>query len=177
MDETRKQIIIKEINYWKEHHLLPEQYCDFLLALYTEGNGITKKKNKLDKDKKQLLWFLLMLLPVSIFFLYFTELSLILQIAISIIFLFIGTYLTVYFAKQGFFYQIPLIFTAIVLLLVSVEIILKIYSNHVYSLYGVLLCNCLLWLFSGIKLKLIYFTVSGILGIFLLLIFFFINSI
>ena len=33
MDETRKQIIINEIHYWKKNHLLPEQYCDFLLAL------------------------------------------------------------------------------------------------------------------------------------------------
>ncbi len=46
MDETRKQIIINEIEYWKEHHLLPEQYCDFLLALYTEGNGIEKKEKE-----------------------------------------------------------------------------------------------------------------------------------
>ena len=39
MDENRKQIIIKEIGYWKNNKLLPEQYCDFLLALYTEGTG------------------------------------------------------------------------------------------------------------------------------------------
>ncbi|MBB6445998.1 hypothetical protein [Bacillus benzoevorans] len=170
MDETRKQIIIKEIDYWKEHHLLPEQYCNFLLALYTEGNGIKNKRNKLSKNKKQLLW--LLVVPVFIFFLYFTELSLILQIAISIIFLFIGTYLTIYFTKQGFFYQIPLILTAIFVLLMSVEVVQKLFSNHIFSLYGILLCNCFIWLFSGIKLKLVYFTISGILGMILLLFFF-----
>jgi hypothetical protein len=170
MDETRKQIIIKEIDYWKEHHLLPEHYCDFLMALYTEGNGIKRKRSQLSKNKKQLLW--LLLIPVILFFLYFTELSLILQITISIIFLIIGTYLTIYFTKQGFFYQIPLIISAIFLLFVSVEAVQKFYSHHIFSLYVILLFNCLLWLFSGIKLKLIYFTIAGILGIILLLFFF-----
>lgn len=173
MDETRKQIIIKEIYYWKEHHLLPEQYCDFLLALYTEGNGIENKRNKMSNNKKQLLWFLL--IPILIFLIYFTELSLILQISFSIIFLFIGTYIIIYFTKKGFFYQIPLIFSALFFLFVSVEIIQKLYSSHVFSLYGVLLLNCLIWLVSGIKFKLMYFTISGILGIILLLSFFLIS--
>ena len=39
MDQQRKAIIIHEIKYWKDNHLLPEHYCDFLLALYTEGTG------------------------------------------------------------------------------------------------------------------------------------------
>ncbi|MGM0523072.1 MAG: hypothetical protein ACQER2_03360 [Bacillota bacterium] len=39
MDQQRKATIIHEIKYWKDNHLLPEHYCDFLLALYTEGTG------------------------------------------------------------------------------------------------------------------------------------------
>lgn len=39
MDQQRKAAIIHEIKYWKDNHLLPEHYCDFLLALYTEGTG------------------------------------------------------------------------------------------------------------------------------------------
>ena len=170
MDETRKQIIINEIHYWKEHHLLPQQYCDFLLALYTQGNGSENPRNKRSKNKKQLLW--LLLIPILIFLIYFTELSLILQISFSIIFLFLGTYLTILFIKKGFLYQIPLIFSALFFLFVSVEIVQRIYSSHVFSLFGVLLLNCLIWLVSGIKFRLIYFTISGILGILLLLLFF-----
>src|SRR5690625_4949745 len=39
MSNQRIEIIIKEINYWKEHKLLPDVYCDFLLALYTQGEN------------------------------------------------------------------------------------------------------------------------------------------
>ncbi|MFC4388505.1 hypothetical protein ACFOZ1_11910 [Gracilibacillus marinus] len=39
MDAERKKVIINEIKYWKDHRLLPTHYCDFLLALYTEGQG------------------------------------------------------------------------------------------------------------------------------------------
>lgn len=46
---TRKQIIVNEIKYWKETNLLPEQYCNFLLQLYSEGNNlqITSEKSVL----------------------------------------------------------------------------------------------------------------------------------
>lgn len=37
MDKKRK-IILTEIQSWKKHKLLPEHYCDFLTALYTEGS-------------------------------------------------------------------------------------------------------------------------------------------
>lgn len=41
MDQQRRATIIHEIKYWKDNHLLPSHYCDFLLALYTEGTGAT----------------------------------------------------------------------------------------------------------------------------------------
>lgn len=45
MSDHRTEIIIKEIKYWKMNKLLPDIYCDFLLALYTKGE--TKEaKNK-----------------------------------------------------------------------------------------------------------------------------------
>ena len=51
MDENRKQIIIKEIGYWKNNKLLPEQYCNFLLALYTEGIGLNEINRSFKKSK------------------------------------------------------------------------------------------------------------------------------
>ncbi|QGH34956.1 hypothetical protein GI584_13315 [Gracilibacillus salitolerans] len=71
MDEERKQTIINEINYWKTHQLLPNQYCDFLLALYTEGEG-AKEENREAKQAPYFLLFyflntLLILLPFLIF--------------------------------------------------------------------------------------------------------------
>ena len=131
MDENRKQIIIKEIGYWKNNKLLPEQYCDFLLALYTEGTGLNEINNRSKNRKKMFLW----LLNNSNYyiFIYFTELSFILQIVFSIVFILIGIYLTFYLKRKGLLFHIPLIISALLLLFVSVEWTLMLFSrklNH-----------------------------------------------
>lgn len=36
MDKERRQIIVKEIDHWRRSKLLPDQYCDFLLNLYSD---------------------------------------------------------------------------------------------------------------------------------------------
>ena len=166
MDENRKQIIIKEIGYWKNNKLLPEQYCNFLLALYTEGTGLNETNNGSKNRKKMFLW--LLIIPIIIFTFYFTELSFILQIALSIVFIFIGIYLTIYLKRQGLLFHIPLIISALLLLFISVEWTLMKFSETSIILYSILMVNCLLWLIGGWKLKQIYFTISGILGILLI---------
>lgn len=168
MQENRKQIIIKEITYWKENRLLPEQYCDFLLALYTEGNGL-QDKTVHSSPRKSNLYFLL-LIPIGLFLFYFTELSLILQIVLGVISIIIGIYLTAWLAKNGFLFQIPLIITAILLLFMSVELTLTYTSGHPLVLYIVLGANCLLWLFTGLKFRQLYFSISGIAGLLLLVV-------
>lgn len=170
LHETRKQIIIKEIIYWKKHHLLPEHYCDFLLAIYTQGNGIDSKIKK--KSWKQTLYFLLFV-PMLVFLLYFTELSLILQMVFGFILIFSGLYLAFLFLKKGLLYQIPLIIAAFTCLFISVEMTL-IFSHHLIYLYFVLFANCFLWLLMGWKLKQLYFTISGIIGLLLIISSFFI---
>src|SRR4051812_44543873 len=122
MDENRKQIIIKEIGYWKNNKLLPEHYCDFLMALYTEGTGLQEINNSSKIRKKNLLW--LLIIPVIVFTLYFTELSLILQMVFFIILILLGIYLISYFTRNGLLFQIPLILSALLLLFVSVEMTL-----------------------------------------------------
>jgi hypothetical protein len=165
MDESRKQIIIREIANWKKNRLLPEHYCDFLLALYTEGNGLQEKNNRF---KRKYLLFLLLFIPVIAFLLYFTELSLTLQIVFSSILIFIGIYLVFLFFKKGLLFQIPFIVSALILLFVSVKITSNLFSGNYISLYMVLGLNCFLWLVSGWKFKQLYFTISGILGYLLL---------
>ncbi|MEM5592255.1 hypothetical protein AAHH67_11950 [Niallia circulans] len=56
MQDQRKTIIVKEIAYWKENKMLPEHYCDYLLTLYTEGNGV--EENTISK-KEGVSYFLL----------------------------------------------------------------------------------------------------------------------
>ncbi len=166
MDENRKQIIIKEIGYWKNNKLLPEHYCDFLMALYTEGTGLQEINNSSKFRKKNLLW--LLIIPVIVFTLYFTELSLILQMVFFIILILLGIYLISYFTRNGLLFQIPLILSALLLLFVSVEMTLTYFPDRLSILYSILILNCLLWLVSGWKFKQIYFTISGILGLLLM---------
>ncbi len=166
MDENRKQIIIKEIGYWKNNKLLPEQYCNFLLALYTEGTGLNETSNGSKKRKKMFLWFLI--IPIIVFVFYFTELSFTLQIVLSIVFLFIGIYLTIYLKRKGLLFHIPLVLSALLLLFVSVEWTLMHFPESSIILYGILMLNCLIWLIGGWKLKQLYFTISGVLGILLI---------
>jgi hypothetical protein len=167
MNESRKQIIINEIIYWKKSRLLPEQYCDFLLALYTKGNGLQDQSEKSHLRKNFL--FIFIVIPIGLFLLYFTELSLTLQMVFGLILMLMGILLIVYSAKRGMLFQIPLIITAFLLLFVSVEITLIHYTNHSFMLYLVLVSNCLIWLFTGVKLKQIYFSISGTAGLILLI--------
>lgn len=171
MDDTRKKIIVNEIVYWKKNKMLPEQYCDYLLALYTEGNQPEEKKTKNTKNKrmnKSLL--LLMLVPVIVFLLYFTELSFDLQMALYILLLLIGIGATIYFFKKGILFQVSLIISALILLLLTVEFTIHLFPEQPIALYISLFINCLVWALIGRKLKLLYFLISGILGISVLVI-------
>ena len=167
MNESRKQIIINEIIYWKKNRMLPEHYCDFLLALYTKGNGLQDQSQKSRLRKNILLLFIL--IPIGIFLFYFTELSLTLQIVFGLFLIIIGILLTFYSAKRGMLFQIPLIMTAFLLLFVSVQITVIHTSDDSFMLYIVLAINCFIWIFTGLKLKQIYFTISGTAGLILLI--------
>ena len=84
MEDNRRNIIVKEIQHWKQSHMLPEQYCNYLLALYTEGASPEPVKN--GKISYNMLYHSLasiLLLTISVYVIHFTELSFILQIVIG----------------------------------------------------------------------------------------------
>ncbi|MDZ5470958.1 hypothetical protein SM124_04245 (plasmid) [Bacillus sp. 31A1R] len=173
MNEARKKIIVNEILYWKKSRMLPEHYCDYLLALYTEGNQPQEIRNEKGNARKSwhvLNYFLLMLIPASVFLIYFTELSIILQMALLSILILSGLVAAIYFSRKGNMYQLSLIVSALILLFSTVELTTKAFPDQIGFLYGALILNCLLWLFSGRKLRLLYFTISGYLGLILLII-------
>ena len=76
MNESRKQIIINEIIYWKKNRMLPEHYCDFLLALYTKGNGLQDQSSKIAFKKKYLIIASYLFLLVYFYFILLNYLSL-----------------------------------------------------------------------------------------------------
>lgn len=166
MDEKRKAIIVNEIMTWKENRMLPEQYCDYLLTLYTEGNHPQQSKSKKIKKAFQKQYILpLLLIPIYVFFFYFTELSFDLQIVVAVLFTIMGIMLTYYFFKKGVQYHIALIMTGLLLLLSSAEIATNFMGDNIIILYVVLCLNCLLWIITGKKLRLVYFLISGYLGL------------
>ncbi|WP_080845018.1 hypothetical protein [Cytobacillus gottheilii] len=166
MQHKRKSIIINEINYWKKNRLLPEQYCDYLLALYTEGNQ-PKEDRKVVNGKmlKSVNLLFLLLIPMSVFLLYFTELSIILQTAFAILFIFLGATLFFYFSKKEIILHIPIITSTLIYLFFSVEIVTVYFPNQSLPLYMNLISNCLIWVLLGWKWRLIYLRISGFLGI------------
>lgn len=151
--------------------MLPEQYCDFLLTVYTEGNRPNVRENRLSKKRirfHNVVYFLSILF--SLFVIYFTELSFILQMgfaAILILFSLAGIY---YFSLKKMPYQFPLIATALILLFSSVEIISGVFPENQLPLVVGVIVNCFIWFLAGWKLKLPYFTISGYLGLIILII-------
>lgn len=117
MNPQRKEIILQEIKYWKKNRLLPEQYCNYLLALYSEGQQLDKSDKNSSLNKVSLG---LLLIPVSLFVIYlityFTEMSLALQITLKT-FLLVGLCVLTLFSyrKNVIFNTVSLVLSLLIL--------------------------------------------------------------
>lgn len=79
ISKEKTKIIINEINYWKEHRLLPDRYCDYLLALYSQGGEIKVAEGRRKKQRIAFVYFsliLVMLVVVSTLFIFYNYLQL-----------------------------------------------------------------------------------------------------
>lgn len=171
MEEQRIDIIIKEIQYWKAHRLLPETYCDFLLALYTNGE---EAENPGDSEHKggfqKLLFiaqilFLSLLVPFSFIVIYFTKFPPIMQISILIIFLAFAFMMYRHMNRtSSSFKHVALIDCLIIVLLITV-FLSNTYLRFRWSEEAVILLNSFVWIFYGQYRKLSYLKVAGILGL------------
>ncbi|MBM7604727.1 hypothetical protein JOC75_002730 [Metabacillus crassostreae] len=172
MDKDKKNIIINEIHQWKDNKLLPETYCDFLLALYTEGNQENNEQVEVKKKKKRLptfdgflYAFIMILVIASLLFTNFTEIAYLMQMVI-LSFLLIGSFLvTAYFIRKGKSFQVPLSLTFIQLLISSIALSDFFASGNDFILGLIIISNCLVWLTFGVILRILYLSISGILGI------------
>ncbi|TXC89974.1 hypothetical protein FS935_12970 [Metabacillus litoralis] len=171
MDKDKKNIIINEIHQWKDNKLLPETYCDFLLALYTEGNQENNEHVEVKKKKKRIslidgfLYAFIMILVIASLFTNFTEITYLMQMVI-LSFLLIGSSLvTAYFIRKGKSFQGPLSLTFIQLLISSIALSDFFASGNDFILGLIVISNCLVWLTFGVILRILYLSISGILGI------------
>src|SRR5690625_7431814 len=131
MPDNRTQVIINEINYWKEHKLLPDVYCDFLLALYTHGEEASHKSYS---SKMFLVYttLLIPLTPLSFVVIYISQFSPILQIGILTVFLIFAIWIYSIFKNlQNPFTYLPL-FTILLLILLISLVLLPLFLTTSY---------------------------------------------
>ncbi|MFJ7746208.1 hypothetical protein [Peribacillus sp. NPDC097295] len=167
MDETRKKIIIQEINSWKESRMLPEQYCNYLLALYSQGESQPAHSVKNKKEKKELFSGLAMgtLFLIVVFLNYFTEISIIMQMVVTTFSIIAFLFLIRRFAHKNILLQLSLIGLSLVVLMETVQVSELIAPGKRSILYICLFFNCGLWIWIGRKNKMLYFSIAGFLGL------------
>ena len=180
MNEQRKKIIISEINYWKQKKLLPAHYCDFLIALYAKGNGdeedLNITKSVLEKEKKRqrgIVGALLLLVAILSVGLFVFDQYPILMVGLSGMILLVFLLYPIFKPTIRKSAILPFIYisSAILLLAMSLKIGRVFFSDQSMLLVSLLILNCILWLFAGRFLKLLYFTLSGAVGIILIVAF------
>ena len=175
MKEQRKKIIVNEIIYWKANKILPDHYCDYLLALYSQGEEIQEAQMK-QKGSGAVLeqknaFFLC--LEVSLIFaalitvvaLHFTELSIILQTAILTIIVAGLMLLGLKTSNQQLIQPLAYITAAFILLVLSVELWGTFGGGSLSILYSLIGSHCFMWILFGSFRKQLYFLVAGLLGL------------
>ncbi|PMC39656.1 hypothetical protein CJ195_07005 [Bacillus sp. UMB0899] len=172
MNTEKKEIIIKEIQYWKGNKLLPDTYCDFLLALYTEGNHHDEKTviNSTKKNGKHIIWtsVVFVLFLISALVTYFTELSFVLQTVTSVFLLLASMVVTAFLLVRKGHYQLPLVITFVQLLIVSLSFVEYITEgNHFWTAFTVII-NCILWVAIGGMFRIYFLLITGIIAFLIL---------
>jgi hypothetical protein len=171
--DSRKELIVNEIQLWKQANMLPEHYCDYLLALYTEGDGMEHSDQKNAQKKIILKDFFLSIcaILISLFVIYFTELSIVLQTTILASFVGLLVAIGIYYIKKQLSPLLLYMAAACILLLSSIEITEELFGRSSFGMYITLFLNCFLWIGAGLKWKLGYLSLSGMAGGVLLIIF------
>lgn len=160
MDNQRKSIIIKEIHLWKKTGLLPEHYCNYLLALYSEGEIIESKDLDDNKEKPEinlthvvLLISNLFVVPAAFVIYDLFHFTLLLQIFYwSSVILIIWSFYSIQTKKATIKSHYPLIILLINILIVSVFLSQLLMNTPIVSL-SVVFIQLLGWAILGFKMK------------------------
>lgn len=172
MNKRRKTIILSEIKYWKQNNLLPAHYCDFLSTLYAggeedEAKEVKKSASVLHKEKMKKRWLLISIAAVSL------VIAGLMQVMNDEVALYLGAigvfgllaYATVKSLRSSVVMPFTYIASAFLLLVMSLKLWSVFFSEQPMLLIGLLILNCVMWLFAGRFLKLLYFTLSGSIGL------------
>ncbi len=172
MKDDKKSIILNEIHFWKSNRMLPEHYCDYLIALYSEGEEVQEvKKNKKKIVSKETIFSLLFLtiIILMIVITYITAISFGMQTLFLSLFVIILLASLYYFKKKELNPMVIYITAAFLMLLYSVQIHNAFFDKGTISLYILLLINSFFWIIGGIWGKRLFFIISGSIAMLLLL--------
>ena len=178
MSLQRKKIIMNEIAFWKKNKLLPEHYCDFLLALYAQGESTGEQQTEnasmaiLAKNQKfkVILYIVVSILTaILIASLFVITTAVFIPIVLVAIAVLSFLYIAIKLAKnKSIMAPLLFVFSALLLLALCFKVWDIYFWNEPLVLIGLIFGNCLLWLFSGLLMRLVYFSISGILGLLLI---------
>lgn len=160
-------MIVEEINYWKTHKLLPETYCDYLLALYTQGENSSRNETTIIQNIITTMQILLcmILLPFSFLVIYFTKFEPILQLVILILFITYAFWTYWYLTKRKHrFGPLTLIIALFIVLLLSIFLTNLLVNNSVVT-FLIIIVNFVIWFYTGRKGNVLYLKYSSIIGI------------
>lgn len=169
MDKERRDIIVKEINHWKAHQLLPQQYCDFLLALYTEGEGNEEVEKEQKKSPFYLLFYffntLLILFPILIIqifdYVWFQAIAIIIVLSIA-------TLMIKLFSRHELLNESYAIMILLLSFLLTIVSYINEYTQIWWLNYLWVLLNSVVWIVYGSWKQQFFVKVAGVFILILL---------
>ncbi len=138
--------------------MLPEAYCDYLLALYTNGEDINESvpvKSSNQWTQAVGIHFILTvtMIPFSFLVVYFTEFNSLLQLGILSFFWIYSVWVFLYCRKREIhFHHFPLYISLLLLLLLTTTGSIVLTASTIIQ-SGTILSNFILWLFISIDKK------------------------
>ncbi|WP_027415839.1 hypothetical protein [Aneurinibacillus terranovensis] len=182
MNEQKKKVILGEIEYWRQSHLLPSHYCDFLLNLYTEGEKDSMdgggRASKVTKEagseslsafsfpRLERKWAVTILSVIVLLYLvfHFTDFTITMQMTMLSI-LTIGLYILAFIGKEDRLSKHIFLGAASILLALSGLYFLKYQGYSATVIIGFLVIVCCLWVATGLAANKRYISFSGLLGL------------
>lgn len=170
MLDKRSKMIIDEINFWKEHKILPESYCDYLINLYSKGEPIEKdERNSWWSGGRALLLIqlslILLMIPFSFLVIYFTELHMLMQIGILSLFMSYSLWVLYDLKKRHMNYvYIPLL-AMLFFILISTEYLVRLIIEKHWVSGVIIFLNFFMWFVIGRKVNIKYVKYCGMIGL------------
>ncbi len=172
---NKEKVILEEIKYWKKNQLLPDHYCDFLIALYTYGEGLPEETQEKSSSKFQIgilldLLLLVLLLPLSFLLVQlFSNQTFFQVLSFSVILLIVGGHWYYFHQKQSIYRHIAIVLFMLIGLIGSTAIVYDLlgsglWLNTLIALHGVG------WVVVGYLKKMYYLIASGLIAMLLFIV-------